>query len=124
MTALDHSLHPGTAKREPDDRKTGPASFALDDDVKTAWTNERDPARNHDPAVLTFELAEPFQTGGTAHFKYTLTQRHGGFTSDDNMTYNLGRIRPLGRRDPAERPRPTPAARARSVAGRLRETYL
>ena len=93
VTALDHSLHPGTAKREPDDRKTGPASFALDDDVKTAWTNERDPARNHDPAVLTFELAEPFQTGGTAHFKYTLTQRHGGFTSDDNMTYNLGRIR-------------------------------
>ena len=93
VTALDHIVHPSDAKHAPDDRKTGPASFALDDDLKTAWTNERDPARNHDPAVLTFELAEPFKTGGTAHFRYNLIQRHGGYNSDDNQTFNLGRIR-------------------------------
>jgi hypothetical protein len=62
-------------------------------DLKTAWTHERDPARDNDPAVLTFELAEPFHTGGTVHFKYDLVQRHGGFNSDDNHAYNLGRIR-------------------------------
>lgn len=90
---LDPMRFPSNAERKPDNRTTGPASFALDGDENTAWTNERDPARNHDPAVLVFELAEPYQTGGTAHFRYNLIQRHGGFNSDDNQTYNLGRIR-------------------------------
>ena len=93
VTALDPMRFPANAERKPDDRTTGPAAFALDGDQKTAWTNERDPARNHDPAVLTFELAEPFKTGGTAHFNYALTMNHGGFNSDDTQTYNLGRIR-------------------------------
>ena len=61
--------------------------------MKTGWTTERDPARNHDPAVITFELAETFKTTGTTHIKYDLIQRHGGFNSDDNQTFNLGRIR-------------------------------
>jgi hypothetical protein len=93
VVKLDPMRFPSDAKRVQDDRTTGPASFALDGDLKTAWTNERDPARNNDPAVLTFELAEPFKTGGTAHFKYNLVARHGGFNSDDNQTYNLGRLR-------------------------------
>lgn len=93
VVKLDPMRFPDNAKREQDDRTTGPAAFALDGDLKTAWTNERDPARNNDPGVLTFELAEPFKTGGTAHFKYNLVQRHGGFNSDDNQTYNLGRVR-------------------------------
>lgn len=93
VTKLDPLRFPSTAERKPDDRTTGPAAFALDGNHKTAWTNERDPARNNDPAVLTFELAEPFKTGGTAHFRYGLVQNHGGFNSDDNQTYNLGRIR-------------------------------
>jgi mono/diheme cytochrome c family protein len=93
VTKLDPLRFPATPERKPDDRSTGPAAFALDGDDKTAWTHERDPFRNNDPAVLTFELAEPFDTGGTAHFKYTLVQRHGGFNSDDSQTYNLGRIR-------------------------------
>jgi acetylornithine deacetylase/succinyl-diaminopimelate desuccinylase-like protein len=84
---------PATAERKPDDRTTGPAAFALDGDQKTAWTNERDPARNNDPAVLTFELPEPFKTGGTIHFNYNLSMNHGGFNSDDTQTYNLGRVR-------------------------------
>jgi hypothetical protein len=93
VTPLDPLRFPANADRKPDDRRTGPAAFALDGDPKTAWTNERDPARNHDPAVLTFELAEPFKSGGTAHFRYGLVQNHGGFNSDDSQTYNLGRIR-------------------------------
>ena len=63
VTPLDPLRFPANADRKPDDRTTGPAAFALDGDPKTAWTNERDPARNHDPAVLTFELAEPFKSG-------------------------------------------------------------
>ena len=93
VAKLDSMRFPSTAKREPDDRSTGPASFAIDGDEKTGWTTELDPARNHDPAVITFELAEPFKADGTIHFKYNLVQRHGGFNSDDNQTFNLGRIR-------------------------------
>ena len=93
VTPLDPMRFPATAERKPDDRTTGPAAFALDGDQKTAWTNERDPARNNDPAVLTFELPEPFKTGGTIHFNYNLSMNHGGFNSDDTQTYNLGRVR-------------------------------
>lgn len=93
VTPLDPMRFPANADRKPDDRTTGPAAFALDGDQKTAWTNERDPARNNDPAVLTFELAEPFKTGGTTHFRYNLSMNHGGFNSDDTQTYNLGRVR-------------------------------
>lgn len=93
VTKLDPMRFPSSATREPDDRTTGPAAFAIDGDEKTGWTTERDPARNHDPAVITFELAEPFRADGTIHFKYNLVQRHGGLNSDDNQTFNLGRIR-------------------------------
>lgn len=93
VTQLDPRRFPSSGERKPDDRSTGPIELAIDGDQKTAWTNERDPARNNDPAVLTFELKEPLKIGGTAHFRYNLSQRHGGFNSDDNQTYNLGRIR-------------------------------
>ncbi len=93
VTKLDPMRFPSTAAREPDDRTTGPAAFAIDGNDKTGWTTERDPARNHDPAVITFELAEPFRSDGTIHFKYNLVQMHGGFNSDDTQTFNLGRIR-------------------------------
>ena len=93
VTKLDPIRFPNDPSRKQDDRTTGPAAFALDGDLKTGWTTERDPARNHDPAVITFELAETFKTTGTTHIKYDLIQRHGGFNSDDNQTFNLGRIR-------------------------------
>ena len=93
VTKIDPARFPKDGNRSADDRTTGPAAFALDGNDKTAWTNEIDPAHNNDPAVLTFELAAPFQTGGTANLIYNLVQNHGGFNSDDNQTFNLGRIR-------------------------------
>jgi len=91
---LDPARFPKDASRKPDERRTGPAALALDGDEKTAWTNETFPDRDNDPAVITFELPDPYKNEGeTTHFKYTLIQKHGGFNSDDNMTYNLGRIR-------------------------------
>lgn len=90
---LDPMRFPSNPERKPDDRTIGPATFAIDGDETTGWTTERDPARNHDPAVITFELAEPFASDGTIHFRYNLVQRHGGLNSDDNQTFNLGRIR-------------------------------
>jgi mono/diheme cytochrome c family protein len=91
--ALDPTRFPSSAEGKPDDRRTGPVAFALDGNNKTAWTHERDPARNNDPAVLTFELEQPLEGEGKIYFNYTLSLNHGGFNSDDNMTYNLGRVR-------------------------------
>ena len=93
IVKLDPIAFPKDGERSADDRTTGPAAFALDGDGKTAWTNESDPAHNNDPAVLTFELAEPFKTDGITHLRFNLVQDHGGYNSDDNQTYNLGRIR-------------------------------
>lgn len=93
IVALDPNRFPNSAQGKPDDRRTGPAAFALDGDIKTAWTHERDPARNNDPAVLTFELEQPLEGDGKTYFNYTLSLNHGGYNSDDNMTYNLGRVR-------------------------------
>lgn len=90
---LDPMRFPSDEKRQPDNRRTGPAAMALDNDQKTAWTNERDALRNNEPAVLTFSLEKPFAVDGTMHFKYNLVQNHGGHNSDENQTYNLGRIR-------------------------------
>ena len=91
---LDPARFPSDASRKPDDRRTGPAAFALDGDEKTAWTTETFSDRDNDPAVITFELPDSYKSGAeTTHFRYTLNQKHGGFNSDDNMTYNLGRIR-------------------------------
>jgi len=91
--ALDPKRFPNNAEAKPDDRRTGPVAFALDGDNKTAWTHERDPARNNDPAVLTFELEQPLEGSEKTYFNYTLSLNHGGYNSDDNMTYNLGRVR-------------------------------
>ena len=93
VVPLDPKRFPSSAEGKPDDRRTGPVAFALDGDNKTAWTHERDPARNNDPAVLTFELEQPLEGNGKTYFNYALSLNHGGFNSDDNMTYNLGRVR-------------------------------
>lgn len=93
VVPLDAKRFPINGKGEQNDRRTGPAAFALDGDEKTAWTHERDPARNQDPAVLTFELAEPWVSDTKTYLRYNLVQQHGGYNSDDNMTYNLGRVR-------------------------------
>lgn len=93
VVPLDPKRFPSSAEGKPDDRRTGPAAFALDGDNKTAWTHERDPARNNDPAVLTFELEKPLEGEGKTYFNYTLSLNHGGYNSDDNMTFNLGRVR-------------------------------
>jgi hypothetical protein len=42
---------------------------------------------------LTLELKEPFKNDGKTHFRYTISLGHGGFNSDDNHTYNFGRVR-------------------------------
>lgn len=90
---LDSIRYPLDAKRSPDDRITGGASYAIDGNNKTAWTTDNGPGRSNDPQVLVLELAEPLLNADQQDLKTFLVQRHGGFNSDDNQTFNIGKFR-------------------------------
>ncbi len=74
-------------------RVTGPVSFAIDGDDKTAWGIDAGPGRRNQPRVAIFVPEKPVEVpaGGVLHFN--LKQNHGGWNSDDHMNNNLGRFR-------------------------------
>lgn len=76
-------------------RTTGGVDFAIDGDEKTAWTNEVGTPQNNLSQTAWFEFAEPIDIpeGQHATIVIHLAQRHGGWNSDDNQTFNIGRFR-------------------------------
>lgn len=90
---LDPMRYPLNAKRGPDSRTTGPATFAIDGKDETAWTTDQGPGRSNIPQVITFELETPLENSGSPRIETRLEQKHGGWNSDDNQTFNIGRIR-------------------------------
>jgi hypothetical protein len=78
-----------------DDRTEGPAAFATDGNVKTAWATEAGPDRTNQPRILVANLAEPLKkTGeGPIHLRFELHCQHGGWNSNDNHHRSLGRFR-------------------------------
>lgn len=90
---IDPKRYPLNAERGPDERITGGAQFAIDGNHKTAWTTDHGPGRSNDPQIIVMELDEPITKAGTRDLKTFLVQRHGGFNSDDNQTFNIGRFR-------------------------------
>ncbi len=81
--------------REPDqdDRVTGPVEYAIDGDNKTAWTTATDPGRRNEDRHAIFVFEEPITEPGEFRLSLTLRQLHGGWNSDDNQNYLLGRYR-------------------------------
>ena len=90
---LDPMRYPLNARRGADDRITGHAGYAIDKNDKTAWTNDLGPGRSNDPQVLVMELEMPLENATELDLKTFLAQRHGGWNSDDNQTFNIGRFR-------------------------------
>lgn len=90
---IDSKRYPLNAQRSPDDRITGGATYAIDGNNKTAWTTDNGPGRSNEPQVLVLELAEPLFDADQQDLKTFLVQRHGGFNSDDNQTFNIGKFR-------------------------------
>lgn len=76
-------------------RVTGGIEFAIDGDEKTAWTNEVDTPQSNIPQTAWFEFETPVDIpeGQHAIVNVYLAQRHGGWNSDDNQTFNIGRFR-------------------------------
>ena len=76
-----------------DDRVTGPVEYAVDGDPKTAWTTDDGPAKRNTHHYAVFVTNEPVKIESKSTLSITLRQLHGGWNSDDNQNYLLGRYR-------------------------------
>jgi len=74
-------------------RVTGPIEFAIDGIEETAWGSDNGPGRRNQPRQAVFVFAEPVDFPEGTVLTVFLSQRHGGWNSDDNMNHNLGRFR-------------------------------
>src|SRR5690606_37021962 len=74
-------------------RVTGPIEFAVDGDELTAWGIDAGPERRNLPRKAVFTAEKPVSHAAGTVLTFHLSQRHGGWNSDDNQNHNLGRIR-------------------------------
>ena len=76
-----------------DDRITGPIEFAIDGNRKTAWTTDNGPGRRNQNRNAVFVPESPVAQDGDVIVSFRLVMNHGGWNSDDNQNYLLGRYR-------------------------------
>lgn len=75
-------------------RVTGPIDFAIDGKEETAWGHDAGPVLRNLPRKAVFNLETPIDNrDGKSKIHVYLSQRHGGWNSDDNQNQNLGRMR-------------------------------
>ena len=74
-------------------RVTGPIEFAIDDCEETAWGIDAGPGRRNQPRKAVFTAETPIGNPKGTVLTFYLSQKHGGWNSDDNQNYNLGRFR-------------------------------
>ncbi len=90
MSMLDLFLFPD---RDGKRRILGDVGFAIDGFDMSAWSIDNGPARRNQPRKAVFRLDEPIDIEGEAIVTVNLSQKHGGYNSDDNQNLNLGRFR-------------------------------
>ncbi len=76
-----------------DDRVTGPVEMAIDDNGKTAWSTDIGPGRRNQNRHAIFELETPLEVKQPTQIFIRMVQNHGGWNSDDNQNYLIGRFR-------------------------------
>ena len=76
-----------------DKRVTGPITYAIDGDDKTAWGIDAGPGRRNVPRNAVFVLEKPVVIKPDSGLMVGLSMKHGGWNSDDLQTMNLGRYR-------------------------------
>ncbi|MES2508194.1 MAG: PSD1 and planctomycete cytochrome C domain-containing protein [Verrucomicrobiota bacterium] len=76
-----------------DHRVTGPVTYAIDGDAKTAWGIDAGPGRRNVPRKAVFVLEKPLVVTPDMELTVGLSMKHGGWNSDDLQTLNLGRYR-------------------------------
>ena len=95
---IDSQKYPMANRKPESDRVEGPAAFATDGDVKTAWATETDQASTNQPRVLVVNLKQPLRNpaasaGKTLRLRFEIACQHGGWNSNANQHRNLGRFR-------------------------------
>jgi hypothetical protein len=79
--------------RSKKERITGSVQYAIDGKDETAWTTDIGPGRSNVPRKAVFVLGKPVEFAKGTLLTFKLTQKHGGWNSDDNQNNNLGRFR-------------------------------
>jgi hypothetical protein len=74
-------------------RVTGPIEFAIDGKEETAWGIDAGPGLRNQPRKAVFTLDAPISNPSGTILSFYLSQKHGGWNSDDNQNHNLGRFR-------------------------------
>ena len=90
-------------------RVTGPVAMAIDGRQDTAWCTDEGPGRRNVPRVAVFRTDKPLVHASGTKLQVRLVQNHGGWNSDDNQSYNLGRLRISYTTDPQPRAAEVPA---------------
>ncbi len=86
---LDAIFYDKTDKK----RVTGPIEFAIDGKDETAWGFDAGPGLRNQPRKAVFTAAAPISNVGGTTLTFYISQKHGGWNSDDNQNCNLGRFR-------------------------------
>ncbi len=86
---LEIGFHDGSTNK----RVTGPVSFAIDGDKKTAWGIDAGPGRRNTDRVAVFQLATNISNAGGSVLTFNLGQEHGSQNANDFGTQNMGRFR-------------------------------
>lgn len=76
-----------------DQRTVGPVDYAIDGQLETAWTTDLDPGRRNQPRHAIFVPESPIVIDGEAKLTFTMEMKHGGWNSDDNQNFLVGRYR-------------------------------
>lgn len=76
-----------------DERVVGPPQYAIDGDEATAWTTDIGPGRSNQSRHIVFVPETPVVIDDDAEVTFTLVQKHGGWNSDDNQNFLIGRYR-------------------------------
>jgi mono/diheme cytochrome c family protein len=74
-------------------RVTGPVEYAIDGKEETAWGIDAGPGRRNLPRKAVFNADKAVENPGGSLLTFYLSQKHGGWNSDDNQSHNLGRFR-------------------------------
>lgn len=89
-------------------RVTGPIAYAIDGKDETAWGHDGGPVLRNQPRTAIFFPETPVTNEGGTILTIYLSQKHGGWNSDDNQNHNLGRVRLSITTDAGAKVKPAP----------------
>lgn len=89
-------------------RVTGPISYAIDGDNKTAWGIDAGPGQRNQDRTAFFIAEDNVAFPKGTKFTVQLVQQHGGKNSNQNQNLNVGKFRVSFTGDIKEEPAPLP----------------